>query len=58
MAAIASMTIANDVWAIDAAWISASVRTWASGTLWFTDHTACFSSLRKSALPARDDRTT
>ena len=40
-AAIASMTSANEVCAIDADMISLSVRTLATGRLPFTDHTAC-----------------
>src|SRR5919112_4859113 len=57
IAAMPSIVSANDVWAIDFALMAASVRTFASGRLGFTAHTACSSSRRNPGDWIRSDRT-
>ena len=56
-AAMASMTMANEVWAIESAWISSRVRTLASGRFGLTDQTASSSSRWKPGAPTRVERT-
>ena len=56
-APMTSIVSVKDVWAIESARISSSVRTFASGRLGFTDQTACSSSCRKPGEWIRSDRT-
>src|ERR1700691_83304 len=51
--AIASITNVNEVLATDLSYTVCIVRTFASGRLAFTDHTACRTSLRNPCVPAR-----